>query len=617
MVDSGHVARARLADGDGPAATPVRRTFRTFQDLASLLAVAAGREPADLYLEGAALLNVYSGEVYPANVAIKGRRIAYVGGNRTMVGPETRILPLHGKTLVPGYVEPHTHITGMSTPEEFAREVLRTGTTTLVADTLQILLHTPPDRVVPLLTALAELPVLIVWSLRLHASSPLEDETMFSQEEIERLLGVEAVRVVGEVTRWPAVYHGDDDLLHKIATALAAGRRIEGHAPGASYERLGALAAAGWSSDHEAITADEVVHRLRAGVYTMLRHSSLRPDLGALAPAVTETRSRSGRLMLTADGPEAVTIVERGYMSHVIREAMAGGIPEIAAYQMATINPAAYLGLDEEIGGIGPGRRADIVVLNDLRNPTPDLVLARGEIAVQDGRVRAAFPVFPWTEYFRPRFRPTWTPQPDLFALRLPAAPGGPAPLRFPVIRLENSVITHKVEIPLTLREGCVVPPSDAVRAVLLDPAGRWMVPGLLANFVSRLGGLASSFNVAAHLLTLGQNPSDMARAARRLLEIGGGIVIVEDGETVLEIPLPLGGVMASRSLPAIAAEAAPLYAFLRARGYPHQDPHYTLLFLPLDSLPDIRLTYRGVWDVRRGKVLVPRQDLPGPGPIR
>ena len=587
----------------------MKRTSRTAEDLKMLLAVASGREPADLYLDGATLLNVYSGELYPANVAVKGRRIAYVGRSRGMVGPGTQVLSLPGRILAPGYIEPHTHITGMATPEEFAREALRTGTTTLVADTLQILLHAPPDRIPRLLTLLSDMPVLVLWSLRLHGSSHLPDESMFAPERIRRLLDVDAVRAVGEVTRWPAVYYGDEDLLQKIAMALASGRRVEGHAPGTSYERLVALGAAGWSSDHEAITAEEIVHRLRAGMYTMLRHLSLRPDLPLLAPAITEERARSGRLMLTADGPEAVTIVEQGYLSHVIRQAIRSGVPPVLAYQMATINPAAYFGLDEEIGGIGPGRRADIVILTDLRDPAPECVVARGEVAVRDGRVVAEFPAPDWGEYVLPRFLPTWEPQPGLFDLHPPGAGAGSS-VPFPVIHLENSVITRRVDTPLPLRNGRVEPPPDAVRAALLDPGGRWAVRGLLGNFVSRLGGLASSFNVVAHLLVLGQDPADMAKAARRLLEIGGGIVVVERGERVLEIPLPLGGVMAPRTLRAIAEEARALYALLRARGYPHTDPHYTLLFLPLDSLPDVRLTYRGVWDVRRGKALVPREDL-------
>jgi adenine deaminase len=587
----------------------VRRTARTAGDLRTLLAVATGREAADLYLDGASLLNVYSGEVYPANVAVKGARIAYVGRGHNMIAPETQVLRLDGKVLAPGYLEPHTHITGMATPEEFGREVLRTGTTTLLADTLQFLLHTPPDRIPQLLVRLGEMPVLILWFLRLHGASHLPDESMFAMERLRPLLDIETVRAVGEVTRWPAVYYADDVLLQKIAAGLAAGRRVEGHAPGASYERLVALAAAGWSSDHEAITPEEAVSRLRAGLYTMLRHSSLRRDVPALAAAITDERVRSGRLMLTADGPEAVTIVEHGYLSHVIHQAIESGVPPVVAYQMATINPATYLGLDEEIGGIGPGRRADIVVLDDLRNPVPELVIARGEIAVRGGEVLAEFPAVDWGTFFAPRFQPTWDPAPALFDLRVsPADPS--APVRFPVIHLENSVITRHLETQIPTVHGRLEPPPGIVRAALLDPQGRWIVRGLLGNFVERLGGLASSFNVVAHLLVLGRDSADMAKAARRLLEIGGGIVAVEDGETKLEIPLPIGGIMAARTLRAIADQARGLYAFLRARGYPHADPHYSLLFLPLDSLPDVRITYEGIWDVRRRKTLVPRQDL-------
>ncbi len=599
----------------------MKRTFRTLDEIRTLLDVAAGRRSADRYLDGAVLLNVYSGELHPANVAIAARRIAYVGPSRSMIGPETEVLPLGGKILAPGYIDPHTHITGMTTPVEFAREVLRGGTTTLVADTLQILLQTPPKRIPELLTVLSRMPVLILWYLRLHAASHLADETMFALDRVAGLMDVDAIRAVGEVTRWAAVYHGDDDLLQKIALALASGRRVEGHAPGASYDRLEALAAAGVSSDHEAITPEEIVNRLRAGLYTMLRHSSLRPDLPGLAAAITDERIRSGRLMLTADGPEAVTIAERGYMDHVIRTAIASGIPPVQAYQMATLNPAAYYGLDEEIGGIGPGRRADVVVLDDLRNPTPALVLAQGAVAVREGTCEAAFPQVDWTLYFPPRFRPTWAPHPDLFEMRrdeagsltAPGAGDAPAPggaVRFPAMHLENSVITRRVDVTVPVEEGVLRPPAGVLRLALVDPGGRWIVRGLLANFVTRLGGLASSFNVVAQLAVLGQDPADMARAARRVLEIGGGIVIVEGAKTVLEIPLPIGGIMSPERLPAIADMARRLYGLLREHGYPHMDPHYSLLFLPFDSLPDIRITYRGVWDVRRGKVLVPRQEL-------
>ncbi|HLJ59028.1 MAG TPA: adenine deaminase C-terminal domain-containing protein [bacterium] len=587
--------------------------------------MAAGRQPADRYLESATLLNVYSGELYRANVAIAGGRVAYVGSGRTMVGPDTDVLTLAGKVLAPGYIDPHTHITGMVTPVEFAREVLRTGTTALVADTLQIQLQTPPELIVELLARLSAMPVHVYWFLRPDAASPLPDETMFSIERLTPLLEQESVRAVGEVTRWPDLYRGDEDLFRKIALAFSTGRRIEGHAPGASPDRLVALAAAGWSADHEAITPDEALARLRAGIYTMLRHSSLRPDLPALAQAVTAERAASARLMLTTDGPETTTIAESGYMDHVIRQAIASGIPPIPAYQMATLNPATYFDLDEEIGGIGPGRRADIAVLDDLRDPTPSLVLAAGEIAVRDRATVATFPDVDWPRYFPRRIRPDWHPRPELFettagdlaaagdgtSSRVPASP--PDSVSFPVMHLENSVITRRRDMTVPVRNGVLAWPSDVVRLALLDPAGRWITNGALSNFVTRLGGMASSFNVNAHLIVLGQDPADMAHATRRVLEIGGGIVAVERGTTLLELPLPIAGVMSPDRLPAVADQVRGLYAFLRARGYAHADPHYSLLFLPIDSLPDVRVTYRGVWDVRRGETLVPRRDLPSP----
>jgi len=587
----------------------VRHTTRTADELRLLLEVAAGRRPADLYLDGALLLNVYSGEVYPANVAVARGRIAYVGLNRGMVGPDTRVLSYPGKVLAPGYIDPHTHITGMATPVEFAREVLRTGTTTLVADAMQLMLQTPAGRLIPLLETLAAMPVRLFWAIRLHAPSHLPDEDLFSLERVRALLDLDAVRTVGEVTRWPAVYYGDHDLIRKIAAALDAGRRVDGHAPGASYDRLSALAAAGWSSDHEGITAAEVTNRLRAGLYTMLRHSSLRPDIPALAEAITPERARSGRLMLTADGPEAATIAREGYLDHVIRQTIAAGIEPVLAYQMATLAPAAYLGLDEDLGGIAAGRRADIVVLDDLREPRLSTVFADGRVAAQHGVAAATFPEIDWSEAVPRRFAPDWDPAPELF--EIPAAePAGGGPASFPAIVLENSVITRRKDVPVTARGGRLELPASVVRCALVDPRGRWIVRGALGNFVGRLGGLASTFNVTAYLTVLGQHSGDMARAARRALELGGGIVAVEDGRTVLEVPLPIGGIMAPDRLPVIAERASALYAFLRARGYPHADPHYTLLFLPLDSLPDVRITYRGVWDVRRNKVIVPRQDL-------
>jgi adenine deaminase len=271
--------------------------------------------------------------------------------------------------------------------------------------------------------------------------------------------------------------------------------------------------------------------------------------------------------------------------------------------------------MDEDLGGIAPGRRANIVVLDDLREPRPSEVFADGRLAVRNGACIAPFPAIDWPAYLPRRFAPVWRPEAGLFDITGASAEDAPSGrtggvVRFPVMHLENSVITRRQDVAMPVHDGRLTVPEGIMRLCLLDSRGRWIVRGALSNFARRLGGLASTFNVMAQLIVLGQHTADMAAAARRVLELGGGIVVVEGGKSVLELPLPIGGMMAPDPLPAVAERAAALYACLRARGYPHTDPHYTLLFLTLDSLPDLRVTYRGLWDVRRSRVILPRTDL-------
>ncbi|MBI3974892.1 MAG: adenine deaminase [Armatimonadetes bacterium] len=576
-----------------------RRTTRTAEDLRALAAVARGDAPADLFLEGGRVLNIYSGEVLEANVAVARGRIAYVGMTRTMLGPQTHVLSVAGRLLVPGYIDPHGHPPAFANPVALAAAILPLGTTAVVMDTLMILLHAAPGRAEGLLAALSTLPLRFFWFLRLHAQAPDPREAdLFARERLRPLLRLESVRAVGEITRWPALYRGDPSLTDGIAEALAAGRRVEGHAPGVGAERLQALAAAGISSDHEAITPEQALDRLRAGLFVMLRHSSIRRDLPALASVATGARAFSGRLMLTPDGPNAAFIADEGYMDHLIGAAIDAGVDPIAAYQMATINPVTYYGLDEELGGIAPGRAADINVLTDLRAPRPEIVIAGGRIAAAGGRLLLDLPEPEWEAFFPRAYAPTWRPAPGMFAL--------PAEGTAPALHLENEVITRRIDVPIT---GGRLPPG-VQRLALVDATGGWITRGLISGFAERLEGLASTFSIARGVTVIGDDPAACAAAAQRVLEIGGGVVLVEDGAVLLEVPLPLAGMMSPGPLPAAADAVRRLSALLRERGYRHADPTYSLLFLSFDSLPDLRLTYRGLWDVKAQRVLIPRVPL-------
>jgi adenine deaminase len=581
----------------------VKRTFRTLDETRAMMAVARGEAPPDLLISGGIVLNVYSGELHAATVAVAGRRIAYVGDRPLRPGPATTVVDARGRILAPGYIDPHAHPQAMFTPVELARVALLLGTTAIVGDTIFLLMGAHPHMMDEALDALSHLPVHYYWFLRLHAQAhSVEEHTFITEERLAGLLEREDVRTVGEVTRWTMVHAGNETLLGRIAMGLAAGRRVEGHAPGASADRLQVLAAAGFSADHEAINAEQALARLRAGLYVMLRHGELRSDLPALAALAAAGRAFSGRLMLTPDGPTPGFLHHHGYMDHLIHRAMREGVEPMAAYQMATINPATYYALDEEIGGIAPGRVADILVLESPAQPRPETVIAGGAVAAREGRLQIDVPSLPWERWLRPLAPGAWRPDPSVFALDGLASP-------VPGIRLENSVITTRRDV--TLDGGPPgAPPAGVLRLTLLDPGGAWRVRTLLSGFADRVGGLASSYSSGTGIVTIGDRAEDMSAAASRVLDLGGGIVLVEGGQIVFELPLPLGGWMSPRPTAEIADALEVLARLLRERGHAHDDLAYTLLFFGFDSLPYVRLTYRGLWDVVASRVITPRESL-------
>jgi adenine deaminase len=558
-----------------------------------LTAVARGAGAADLYLRGGTVLNVYTGELYRANVAIAGERFAYVGLREDMVGARTRVLDVAGRVLSPGYIDPHVHPAHLVTPSALARHLLPLGTTTVFADTLQIweLGGLRAFRVVA--DALARSPLKFYWMIRPHAQSRTTDEARrYPLRDLARAMEHPWTVAVGEVTRWPDAHAGAPDLLRRLAVGQSRGRRVEGHTAGASGEKIAAIAAAGFTSDHEPITASEVLERARHGIAVMLRESSLRPDLAGLLDALKAAPALASRLMLTADGSMPSFVLEHGFVDHLLRVALDRGVPPVDAYRMATLNAATYFQRDADLGGIAPGRYADVCVLADLAEPRPEIVVARGRVAAERGRLLVPVPEPRWSRVLvspEARLDVRWRARAGDFAL--------PPRERYPVLRLVSAVISKREDRPLG--------PGD-LHAALVHRGGRWVAPGVVAGFADRVDGLASTISTDFNILVLGRRPEAMARAVNRLLARRGGIVLVEGDEIAYELPLPLGGIMARGSLADAAAAERGLRDALVARGYGHHDPLFTLFFLAADFLPAIRLTPRGVWDVKAARVLLP-----------
>ena len=582
------------------------------EEHAKLIETARGDRPAELFVRGGTIANVYSGELHEGNVAVTGGRIAYVGEGERAVGPETRVIEASGMVVAPGYVEAHFHPWVLYNPVSLVEGVLPLGTTTIFADNLFFYMQMGPDGFQALIEDLKELPLQYLWMARLtsQAKFPGEEE-MFALEKIEPLLRRDDVVGTAEVTRWPALAAGEPALIRGIRAAKSLGKIVDGHTGGASEARLQPVAAAGIDADHEAITRGEVLNRLRLGVWTMLRNSSLRPDLPELLRAVTEDGISTQRLMMTTDGPSPEFVAENGLVDGMLRIAVENGVPPIRALQMVTINPATLFRIDGQVGGIGIGRQADLLLLPDLASFRPKTVITQGRVVAENGKLTAALPRLDWSRYgSRPRFDGGL----DLAdpALYPPRAYGDW--VEMPVLHLRTAVISERRSARVGVENGLVTVDGQKglLHAALVDREGAWISRALVSGLADDLEGLASTYNTTTQTLVLGTNPEAMARAARRVAELGGGIVIVRSGRIVYELALPITGMMSERPFTEVVESNRQLTRAIAGAGYGHHDILYTLLFLTCDFLPALRLTPLGLLDVKSSEVLLPAEGRPG-----
>jgi adenine deaminase len=569
-----------------------------------LIRVALGQEKADLFVRDGTLVNVYSGELIPTNVAILNGRIAYVGPSEEAVGPETEVVDAQDLYVAPGWIEAHSHAYLFYNPESLAEAVLPGGTTTVVSDDLVFSLFGGSKTSRAVMDQSARLPVRFLWYARPEPASPIDDgsEDYFDQERLERVLDHPLAAGVGEAPAW-ARFLGSEEapLGAALVEAHRRGLIADGHTTGARDDKLAALVAAGLRSCHEAIAVDEALDRLRLGLWTPLRHSSLRPDLPELLRLVTEKEIDTSRILLTTDGPVPDAIAERGYLDGLLRLAVEAGVSPIKAIQMVTVNPATYLHLDDHLGGVAPGRLADLVLLPDLSSFRPRLVVAGGKVAAREGELVEPPPGIDWESLglqLEVRQGP-WIEAPALYGARPDED--------LPVIEFVSDVITSLGKPP---SEGEL--PEGYLRMVHLTRDGRWVTRALVSNFADDLDGFATTATSSAHVVVIGRDPEAMALAASRVRALGGGMAMASGGRVVWEAALPIAGQMALGPFTQACSAARELKERLRGAGYPFSDPLYSLLFLTADFLPGPRLTWSGVRDTRTQETIHEAEPLNG-----
>jgi adenine deaminase len=549
--------------------------------LSRRLAVARGDEPADLVIRGGKVLSVFTREWLETDVAIADGWIAGLGdydGNE--------VVDASGKWVVPGFVDAHMHIESSKLlPDEFARLVLPFGTTAIVADPHEVANVLGTDGIHWLLDATAGLPVDIYFMASScvpasHFESPRRALTV---GDLDALLRRRRVIGLAEMMNFPGVIAGDPAELAKLALA----EHIDGHAPGVLGRSLQAYASAGIRSDHEAYTPGEGRERLRAGMWLLIREASAARNLEALLPLVKEFGPH--RIAFCTDDREPEHIAEDGHVNSMVRDAVAFGITPEDALTIASHHAAAYHRLDHH-GAIAPGRQADILILGDLETFLPEVVLKRGASVPE----RPREPV------------PDWVRQ----TVRLGAL--GPEMFRIPwsggtrarVIGLiPGQIVTESlVEEPL-VRAGEVL--ADAARdhakiAVVERHLGTGRIGrGLVKGFGLQRGALATTLSHDAHnLVVVGMSDSAMATAARRLANIGGGIVAVDGAEVLAELPLPVAGILSDAPLAEVVERSHAIVAAAEQLGCGIEAPFQLLAFLALSVIPSLKLTDRGLVDV-------------------
>lgn len=577
-----------------------------------LIEVAKGNRPADLFIKNGTVINVYSGEFLKQNVAVYKDSIAYVGESDRAIGEHTTVIDAEGKYLSPGFIEAHAHPWLVYNPVSVTAKVLPLGTTTTVNDNLCFHLHMGTKGFKKLVKDLEQLPGNFFWLARLVSQAEFSgEEELFNCNEVKELLALDAVLGSAEITRWPLLYNGDPYLLETIDYIKKLGKVVDGHTAGCSYDKLNAVVASGVSACHEAITLKEAFDRLRLGMWTTLRNSSLRPDLQEIIPLITEGNVSTSRIIMTTDGPNPAFIEKEGFIDGLVRQAVALGVPVMCAIQMVTINAATYLKQDDYLGGLAPGRKADILLLPDLVTFRPDMVIAGGEIVAENGRLTITMPEIDWNQYKAHEsfhFSKSILENSELYHYPHPYED-----VPVPAIYFKSNVITQQKDILLASNNGYadIHQQKGLLYAALIDRKGQWVTRGILERFAVNLDGMASTYNTTTELLVIGKNPEAMAIAASRVHDLGGGIVIVDGSEIILEIPLPLAGMMTTDpSFSTAVMYYDGLLSTVQERGFPFHDILYTLLFLTCDFLPGLRIVPKGLYDVKKNEILCRNEPL-------
>jgi len=576
----------------------------------SLVDVAMGRAHADLVIRAGKWVSVQSGEIIPkTDVAIVDGHIAYVGSDAShSIGDNTKVIDANGRFLVPGLLDAHMHVeSGMVTVTEFVRAVVVRGTTGIFVDPHEIA-NIFGLKGVKLMVDEAQKQPIHVW-VQMPSCVPSSPgfETpgaSLGPKEVAEAMQWKGIIGLGEMMNFPGVFHGDKKLLDEMSATHAAGKTIGGHyaSPDLGLPFHGYVAG-GAEDDHEGTRIEDAVARVRQGMKAMLRYGSAWHDVAVGIKAITEKKMDSRRFILCTDDSHAETLSEDGHMDRVLRHAISEGLDPMTAIQMMTINSAEHFGLTKEMGMIAPGRWADVLIVNDLKNFKVDIVVAKGRVVAEKGKLLIDLPPQKYPKWATSSVHLKRMLKAQDFILKTRAVNG--AEVEAHVIGvIENQAPTRHLRMKVTAEDGEVRTDlkRDLAKIAIVErhcATGKVTV-GLVNGFeFTRKCAIASTVVHDSHqMIVVGTDDESMAVAANELAKCGGGQVVVMDGQVIGLVDLPIAGLMSNEHADIVAKKAATVLEGFKMCGSELNNPNMQLSLLGLVVIPELRISDKGLVDV-------------------
>ena len=557
-------------------------------ELSEFIQVARGDAPADLALKGGQIVNVFSGEVHDADIAIADGKIVGVGTGFT--AKET--IDVTGKVIAPGFIDAHVHIeSSMVPPPEFAHAVVPRGTTTVITDPHEIGNVLGLDGIRYMFDAAKYNPLsmFVMMPSCVPATNMETSGATLRSWDIEPFKDNPWVLGLAEMMNYPDTIQGDPEVLAKIT--LFKDKVLDGHAPGLTGLPLNAYIAAGIRSDHECTTVEEAREKLRLGMTIFIREATTARNLEALLPLITP--ATASRICWCTDDRQPSDLLDQGGIDYLVRRAIRLGIDPVVAIQIGTINPANYYDLHDR-GAITPGRRADLVVLDNLRNVTTKMVLRGGVVVAQDGQL------LPYDKPKREvRVRGSMNVNWDKISFRVEATGR-----RANVIGvIPDQIVTEHLVEELTIENGEAVqdPGLDLLKIAVIDRhtnSGTHTV-GFVKGFGLRQGAIASSIAHDHHnLVVIGADDGSMMTAARTVAKSGGGLSVALGQDVRALAPLPIAGLMSDQPIETVRAQMDEVLRAAHDLGALLHDPFMAMSFLALAVIPELKITDQGLVDV-------------------